>query len=200
MIGGIGTWHIERHKGKWDMLREMHDPEKLTRMERRYVYDAGISAERLLRIDRGKDVGQRKAVPFRVAEDFSDTTWQRTLRFKPNDLSVVDKIRFDINGKSVTDRLQSDFLFLMSDPPNSGRYCLDLPDTAAKYGDNEMGATMLESNPDLQVWNPEYLGYAELLKINPITFTEIEIVVEKSVYKTHTASARDSACRHAFSS
>ena len=182
------------------MLREMHDPEKLTRMERCYVYDAGSSAERLLWIDCGKEVGKRKAVPFRVAEDGSDTAWQRTLRFKPNDLSMVDKIRFDINGKSVTDRLGFDFLFLMSDPPNSGCYCLDLLDTAGKYGDNELGATLLDSNPDFQVWNPEYLGYAELLKITPITFTEIEIVVEKAVCKTDTASARDLACRHAFSS
>ena len=179
MIGGIGTWHVKRHQGKWDILREAHDPEALDKKERRYVYDHEISPDRLLTIDRTKDVGKRKAIPFRVAEDFSDRSWRRWMRFKPNDLSVADRIEIDVNGVPVTDRLQSDFLFLMCDPPNSARFCFDLEGTAVRYGDNELGVTLVEANGDLEEWTPDYLGYAETLHVPPIFFTEIEIVVKE---------------------
>jgi len=179
MIGTIGTWHVKRHQGKWDILREAHDPEALDKKERRYFYDHEISPDRLLTIDRTKDVGKRKAIPFRVAEDFSDRSWRRWMRFKPNDLSVADKIEIDVNGVSVTDRLQSDFLFLMCDPPNSARLCFDLEDTAVRYGDNELGVTLIEANPHIEEWTPDYLGYAETLHVAPIFFTEIEIVVKE---------------------
>ena len=180
MIGGIGTWHVKRHQGKWDMLREVHDPEALGKKERRYFYDHEISPDRLLIIDRIKDVGKRKAIPFRVAEDFADRSWRRWMRFKPNDLSIADKIEIDVNGVRVTDRLESDFVFLMADPPNSARFCFNLDGTAVRYGDNELGVTLLEANPDLQEWTPEYLGCAETLHVKPIFFTEIEIVVKEA--------------------
>jgi len=179
MIGTIGTWHVARHQGAWDILREAHAPETLDKNERRYFYDHKISPGRLLTIDRIKDVGRRKAIPFRVAEDFSDRSWRRWMRFKPNDLSVADKIEIDVNGVPVTDRLKSDFLFLMGDPPNSARLCFDLEDTAVRYGDNELGVTLVEANPHLQEWTPDYLGYAETLHVAPIFFTEIEIVVKE---------------------
>lgn len=179
MIGGIGTWHVKRHQGKWDILGEVHEPETPETRERRYFYDYEISPDRLLTIDRTKDVGRRKAIPFRVAEDFSDRSWRRWMRFKPNDLSVADKIEIDVNGVSVTDRLKSDFLFLMCDPPNSARLCFDLEGTAVRYGDNELGVTLVEANPDLAEWTPDYLGYAETLHVAPIFFTEIEIVVKE---------------------
>ena len=56
---------------------------------------------------------------------------------------------------------------------------MDLADTAVRYGDNELGATLLEGNPELQPWTPDYLGYPETLEVLPIRFTEIEIVVKK---------------------
>ncbi|MFH0963185.1 MAG: hypothetical protein V2A58_04140 [Planctomycetota bacterium] len=179
MIGGIGTWHVKRHQGKWDMLREIHEPEEVGKRERRYSYDHQISPERFLTFDRTKDTGKRKAIPFRVAEDFSDRSWRRWMRFKPNDLSVGDKIEIDVNGVSVTERLVSDFVFFMCDPPNSGRFCFDLEGTAARTGDNELGVTLVAANPELEEWTPDYLGYAETLPVNPIFFTEIEIVVRR---------------------
>jgi len=180
MMGKIGTWHTKRHAGGWNMMREMHQPEALAKLERRYFYDHTLYPDRRLEIDRTKDVGKRKSIPFRIAEDFSDTSWHREMRFKPNDLSAADKVEFDINGESITDRLRSDFLFEMCDPPNSARYFLDLEGTAVRHGDNELGVTLIEANPYLQEWTPDYLGYTETLPITPIHFTEIEIVVKRA--------------------
>ena len=181
MMGTIGTWHSERHHiGSWTMLREMHEPETLMSRERAYFYDHTLGPDRALVIDRLRDVGKRQAVKFRVAEDFSDSSWKYTLRFKPNDLSVADKLQFDINGTPVTDRLTSDFLFLMCDPPNSARYMLDLAGSPARYGDNEFGVTLLEANPELREWTVDYLGKEETLKVSPISFTELEIQVTKA--------------------
>ena len=130
------------------------DPEALASRNRTYVYDYAISRDRAIVIDRTKDVGKRKAAPFRLAEDFSDTRWKRVLRFKPGDLSVADRLRFDINGPAGTDRLKGDFLFEMSDPSYSARYEMDLADSPARFGDNEFGVTLIEANSDLKGWTP----------------------------------------------
>ncbi len=182
MMGTADTWHTRRHAGSWAMTREVHEPEQLARRERRYYYDRYShqpSSDRLLQIDRTTDVGKRKAMPFRVFEDFADSSWQRILRFKPNDLTVADRIEYDINGQPITDLLRSDFVFEMCDPPNSARYCVDLAATAVRRGDNELGVTLLEANPELRQWTADHLGYAETLHIMPICFTEVEIVVTK---------------------
>jgi hypothetical protein len=178
MMGDIGTWHIQRHIGAWTMMKEMHDPEALQDHDRAYGYD--ISSDREISLDRGQDVGRRRTIPFRVAEDFSDNSWKRALRFKPGDLSVADRLRFDINGTDVTDRLRGDFVLEMSDPPNSARYQIDLAGSPVRFGDNEFGATLIEANPDLQAWTPDYLGYEQTLNVGPIRFTELEIVVTKA--------------------
>jgi len=181
MMGTIGTWHIQRHHlGSWTMMKEMHDPEALTKRERTYFYDHTLSPDRVIVINRQRDVGQRKAVKFRVAEDFNDSSWKYTLRFKPKDLSIADKLEFDINGVAVTERLESDFLFLMCDPPNSARYMLDLAGSPAVYGDNEFGVTLIEANPDLQECTVDYLGRQETVKVSPISITELEILVTKA--------------------
>ena len=109
MMGDIGTQHIERHVGAWTMIKEMHDMKSLKERNRSYVYD--ISSSREITLERVKKIGQRKTVAFRVAEENSDDSWKRMLRFKPGDLSVADRLRFDINGTDITERLQGDLVF-----------------------------------------------------------------------------------------
>ena len=160
------------------MIKEMHDMKSLKERDRSYVYD--ISSSREITLERVKEIVQRKTVAFRVAEEISDDSWKRMLRFKPGDLSVADRLRFDINGTDITDRLQGDFVFEMSDPPNSARYEINLAGSPVRFGDNEFGVTLLRANRDLQSWTPNYMGYDQTLDVNPIRFTELEIVVTRA--------------------
>lgn len=180
MLCQIGTWHQQRHAGSWQMIREVHDPAALITRARAYPYDHTVAPDRVISIDRNRDEGRRQVLRFRIAEDFSDSSWRRVLTVVPHDLSTHDRVAFDINGDEVTDRVGNDFLFDMCDPPGTARLELDLADTAVRRGDNELGVTLVRANPHIRSWNAEYLGYPRTIAIKPIRFDALEIIVSRS--------------------
>lgn len=189
------TYMKLRGNDEFAALREFKEPEKLTAREREYVfYPIGESRfgkliDRRIVFDRGRDVGTRKAISFRVMENFDHNQWRYHFRFVVASVTPKDKLKFDLNGKLLNPLLKStirpggraEYHQLMGLPLLTAtcEYEMNLSGRWAVRGDNELGAELTQVNEELKDWSVDYLGPQEILKTEPIVILELKVAVKR---------------------
>ena len=181
------------------MIKEVKQPRKLRTRDRHYIFlplhearsRTGKVIDRRILLDRTKDLGIRKTLSFRVMEDFGNRKWRYTFRFVASDQIPLDKIKFDLNGKPISASLKSivlpgrrlEYRWILGIPDVGSitKYEMELDDSIAVKGDNELGATLVEANPELKDWTTDYLGPKYTVEVPPIVILELEVEVKRRI-------------------
>jgi hypothetical protein len=191
--------HMALRGGAFAMIKEVKQPQKLRMRDRHYIFlplhesrsRTGKVIDRRILLDRRKDLGIRKSLSFRVMEDFGDHKWRYTFRFVASDKTPLDKIKFDLNGKPISARLKSTVLpagrlayrwiLGIPDVGSITKYEMELDESIAVKGDNELGAALVEANPELKAWTTNYLGPQHTVEVPPIVILELEVEVIRRI-------------------
>ncbi len=132
----------------WDAVGDMGRPSVLAAKPRRYHCYLGEP----VMINKG----ERQAVEFYLPEDPSAAHLRPARRFFGCNLTQDHRIEVDINGTKVDpetlrwDRNQVDGFPGAPTMPYGNLVTFPLANTTAKKGNNELGVTLVESNPELR--------------------------------------------------
>ena len=191
--------HMALRGEAFAMIKEVKQPRKLRTRDRHYIFlplheatsRTGKVIDRRILLDRTKDLGIRKTLSFRVMEDFGNRKWRYTFRFVASDQTPLDKIKFDLNGKPISaslksivlagGRLEYRWILGIPDVGSITKYEMELDDSIAVKGDNELGATLVEANPELKDWTTDYLGPKHTVEVPPIVILELEVEVKRRI-------------------
>ena len=185
--------------GAFAMIKEVKQPQKLRMRDRHHIFLPpresgswrGKVIDRRILLDREEDLGIRKPLGCRVMEDFGDHKWRYTFRFVASDQAPLDKIRFDLNGKPNSARLKSNGLpggrqayWWILGIPDAGsitKFEMELDESIAVKGDNELAAVLVEANPGLKPRTTDYLGPQHTVEVAPIAILELEVEVIRRI-------------------
>jgi len=178
--GGPGGGHIYRfkedihdptgeqsHRNGIDreMMKEVSNPEFVSRNDRHYVFLPGSSQNRhglfdavprmhAIIIEPG-EAGTRKVFPFRIAEDFRERGVRRLFRFKVVNQTFLDRIEVDLNGHAQPlEGFRREYHWYgisewgMLEPYY--QYECELTSPPGQKGDNELGVKLVKRNAALE--------------------------------------------------
>ena len=194
-----GPQHAALRGDAFAMIKDVMQPRKLRTRDRHYIFlslhearsRTGKVIDRRILLDRQKDPGIRKPLNFRVMEDFGDHKWRYSFRFVASDQPLLDKINFDLNGKPISARLKSNalpegrlayrWILGIPDVGSITKYEMELDESIAVKGDNELSAALVEANPELKAWTTDYLGPQHTVEVPPVVILELEVEATRRI-------------------
>ncbi len=194
-----GPQHTALRGDAFAMIEDVMQPRKLRTRDRHYIFlslhearsrTAKVIDRRILS-DRKMDLGIRKQLNFRVMQDFGDHKWHYSFRFVASDQRPLDKIKCHLNGKPISARLKSNVLpegrlayrWILGIPDVGAisKYEMELEESIAMKGDNELSAAFVEAKPELKAWTTDYLGPQHTVEVPPIVILELEVAVTRRI-------------------